>query len=57
MIIPPELSAFLEILRFPLETAGIILLMQIRSRVDNHKVRIGIVEKNLGIHYPEEFKQ
>ncbi len=57
MEIPPEISAWLELARFPLELVGIVLLMQIRARVDNHKVRIAIVEKNLGIHYPEEFKQ
>lgn len=47
----------LEVIRFPLETVGIILLLSIRSRLDNHRARIAVLEKNLGINYPEEFKQ
>lgn len=57
MEFPHEISAVLEVLRFPLEVTGLILLMQIRARLDNHRARLAAVEKNLGIDYPEEFKQ
>lgn len=56
-MLPPEILQIFEMARLPIELVVVFLLIQIRARLENHKVRLAVVERNLGISYPEEFKQ
>lgn len=47
-------TLILEYLRVPLETIGLLLLIDIRHSVRVLKARIEVVEDNMDIHYPKE---
>ena len=48
-----ELTSILELLRFPVETVGIILIWQIHQRQRIVAVRVQHIEKKLGIIHLE----
>lgn len=47
-----EVAQIIDLLRFPLETAGIVLLLQIRHRQAIMVARVVHIESKLGIAYP-----